>query len=82
MENINSIFLKNSFTSYPNKIKKQNTPKYKDVFDKKDNDAYQYLDILYSEKMDNSTDTISLTDFFKTYLPMNSKKLHFGEFFL
>ena len=82
MESINSIFLKNSFVNYPNKTKKTDKPKYKDIFDKENNDSCQYLDVLFSDKTEDSKDIIGLTEFFKSHLPIKSKILSFGELFL
>ena len=73
MESINSIFLKNSFVSYPDKTKKAITPKYKDILDKKDNDTSQYLDILYSDKIYDINEKVNLTELLKMHSPIRNK---------
>ena len=73
MENINSIFFKNSFASYPDKTKKPTMSKYKDILNKKSSDTSQYLDILYSDKIYETSEKVNLTELLKMHLPLRNK---------
>ena len=82
MDSINSIFLKNSFARYPSGTKKANVPKYKDILDNKSNDTFQYLDILYSDKIYEPKDAANLTELLKANLPIQSKLSYLGKLFI
>ncbi|MCQ2958266.1 MAG: hypothetical protein MJ180_05125 [Candidatus Gastranaerophilales bacterium] len=83
MDEINAIFMKNSFMTYPVKTDRQIKKVPKDIFEKKDNENISsYIDILYSDNDDETYDNINISDFFKAHLPIKSQKLHFGKFYL
>ena len=89
MESINSIFMKNSFMSYPaNYNAKQKTVLSlagKDIFKKDDGlnkEISKCLDILYNDTDKNllkQTDKLKMRN---AYSPIKTQKLHFGNFYI